>query len=701
MPVIGVPIGQNMWTPGRRRTSRAAGAHLFIAYAALSLLPVTVLGAVLVRADQDSGVSRAIHQGRAQAAVIEQTAIAPRLDGEDFDQGLLGSEVANLYRAADVAIFSGSVSGIRLRSFAGKVILHDDSGKVPTLASTDRQFRRAVGGQVQAALITASGERMIRVLQPVVPPVTGRPVGILELYLPYAPVAEVVANEQRQTYKQLGVGLLALYVVLAVISWSASRRLRRYAAKQAHDAAHDHLTGLANRAFFRDCAESAVKAASAGADDDGGALVLIDLNRFKEVNDTLGHHAGDDLLRCVAERLTDAVRTDDLVARLGGDEFGLILPHTTARDHVLRLLESVHDALAVDVQVAGATLSIEASFGVVFFPEHGTELSQLMIHADAAMYQAKRGINRTVIWAPGASAPTTRWHETQAELQRALDEDQVVLHYQPKVDLRSGRLHSVEALARWNHPTRGLLLPAEFVPAAEASLLIGPFTDWALRRALTDQQAWKAQGLSWGVAVNVSAHNLEQPGFADRVLALLEETGTQPQQLTIELTETALAYDSDIATRTVVALAAAGITVSVDDFGTGSTGLLQLRGLAVQEIKIDRVFVADLAADAGDRNVARAVVELAHGMGATVVGEGVEDAAAADYLTSIGCDYAQGFLYQKPVPWPELARAHRLRPDADFRTAGAFRAGGDDGPQTAPTVFASVQHHLLPSLSSR
>ena len=631
------------------RRGTKPGARLFLVYVLASLVPVAVLGAVLVHNEQNSGAARALAQGRAQAAVIVQMAIAPALNGRDLSAGITGSELARLRQATDLAIYSGSLTAMRLLSFSGDVVFADDGTTADPSLRSDPAFQAAAAGKTEVAVTSAprGDSQAIRVLQPVVPNATGRSTGVLELYLPYAPIAAVVRAEERATYLRLGGGLLILYFVLALISWSTNRRLSRYAKRQAHDATHDGLTDLPNRAGFRQFAREVIR-------DRSGALVLIDLNRFKEVNDTLGHHAGDQLLQCVAQRLTEAVRTDDHVARLGGDEFGVILPDTTDRDSVLTLLESVHQALGSDVDIEGSTLTIEASFGVVFFPEHGTDLSQLMIDADAAMYQAKRGINRTVVWQPGAKAPTTRWHEVQAELARALEYDELVLHYQPKLDLADGHVVGVEALIRWNHPSRGLLLPAEFVPAAEASTLINPLTQWALRRALADQRAWKSRGADWTVAVNISARNLEWPDFASTVLRLLDAARGRPEELTLELTETAFAYDSATAEATIDALLRAGIHVSVDDFGTGSTGLLQLRTLAVNEIKIDRVFVRELADNSGDRNLARAVVELAHGMGSQVVAEGVEDDAAAAYLADIGCDQAQGYRYQRPAPWAEL-----------------------------------------------
>jgi EAL domain-containing protein (putative c-di-GMP-specific phosphodiesterase class I) len=332
------------------------------------------------------------------------------------------------------------------------------------------------------------------------------------------------------------------------------------------------------------------------------------------------------------------------------------------------------------VVIGSSTLSIEASFGVALYPEHGTDLSMLMIYADAAMYQGKRGVERKVIWQPGTATAPTHRHELHSELQRALEGEELVLHYQPKIDLTTDRPVSVEALARWNHPQRGLLPPSEFVAATEASSLIHPFTDWVLERALRDRQAWTALGADWSVAVNISAHNLESPDFVQRVLRLLVRYGAAPSDLILELTETAFAHDNATAESAVAALGIAGVRVSLDDFGTGATGLLQLRSLAVDEIKIDRVFVHELMDNTSDRNLVRAMVDLAHTLSCRVVAEGVEDDLVGSWLRSVGCDQAQGYGYHRPSPWPELidhyyphiADAAGIRPQDALVTAAGF-----------------------------
>jgi diguanylate cyclase len=653
----------------RRRQGSRGGPRLFFVYAAASLVPVAALGAVLVRNEQHSGTARGLAQGRAQADVITQMAIAPALDRHDLQGPVSASVNQRLHQAIDLALYKGSLTGIRLRTFDGGIAYSDDAAAA-SVPNSDAAFRTAAAGGTSVAVVASpdgAPGQAIRVLEPVVPNATGQATGVLELYLPYSPIAKVVQAEEHQTYLRLAEGLGALYVVLALISWSTTRRLRQYAANQAHQARHDPLTELPNRSRFREQAAAAVEAAEQGGP--GGAIALVDLDRFKEVNDTLGHHAGDELLQCVAQRLSAAVRTDDLVARLGGDEFGLLLPGVASAEVARNLLREVQRQLSEPVEIEGAKLTVEASVGLALYPTHGTDVSLLMRHADAAMYQGKRGSERTVVWQPESTTTHTQWHVLLTELQHALSRDELVLNYQPKIDLRTGQVCGVEALVRWDHPERGFLPPSEFIPVAESSTLIHPLTEWVLRRALGHQRAWQRYGLDWPVAVNVSAHNLEAHGFVAEVLGILNAFGARPQDLLLELTETALAADNATTEASIVALREAGVQVSLDDFGTGTTGLLQLRSMPVQEIKIDAVFVRELGANSGDRTMVQAMLELAHGIGVRVVAEGVEDQSSRDWLIAAGCDAAQGYFFQRPAPWPDLAE--RFAPMPSHRPAVA------------------------------
>ena len=639
-----------MWRRRSSRTGTRSGSRLFATYAVVSLLPVGALGVLLLRGVQEDAAKQGQDQGEAQAAVIAEMAIAPALDDADLSQGITAGQRDSLAKATDLALYHGSVLRMRLRNFNGQVVFSDDgstSGGVPV---TDPAFQTASLGASTATLVNdagAPGREIIQVLQPVFARTSGEAIGVLELYLPYDKIAARLHQQMVVTYRRLGVGLGLLYLAISLISWSTTRSLRRYAARQAHEALHDGLTGLPNREAFRQ------RAAAEVGDRRDGAVVVVDLNRFKEVNDTLGHHAGDELLQVVTDRLRGSLRAEDTVARLGGDEFALILPGLDAAA-VRTLLERARAEVTREMVLDGVPLSIEASFGVALYPTHGDDVEQLLRHADAAMYQGKRGAADIVVYTGERMAHATQWLVVQAELRHALERDELVLHYQPKVRLSDGLVTGVEALVRWQHPERGLLPPAAFLPAAEQSGLIEPLTAWVLQQALADQRDWTADGRDWPVSVNVSARNLESPSFAAFVVGLLDA----PERLTLEITETAVVDDVETAQHALRDLASAGVGLSVDDFGAGYTSLGRLRGVPLTEIKIDRSFVEE---SSENRAIVRGVVALAHGLGCRVTAEGVETAEMASWVAAAGCDEAQGYFYSRPVPWPQVPTMEAVR----------------------------------------
>ncbi|MEV6493107.1 EAL domain-containing protein, partial [Actinoplanes sp. NPDC051633] len=637
------------------------------------------LGAVLTQGYRDEAADRGRDQALAQAAVIEEMAVAPALDGADLTAGLTDQQRERLQTATDLAIFRGSVVRMRVRDFAGRVAFADDGSTAGGVSVSDPSFRAAVAGHAAAAVVrddSRSNGVVIRVLQPVIIGASGQAVGILELYLPNEAIAAHLQEQVRRAYVRLGIGLAALYLVLAVISWSTTRSLRRHAARHRHEALHDALTGMPNRAAFRAHAETALEAS--GRSGSGGAIVLGDLDRFKEVNDTLGHHAGDELLRVVAQRLAGAVRTGDTVARLGGDEFGLVLPGADA-DEVVELLTGVRDAVTEDMMLDGVPLSIEASFGVALYPAHGTDVEELLQHADAAMYRGKRGTSGIVIYSGQPADHSTAWLTVQAELRHAVERDELELLYRPKVRLSDGAVTGVQALVRWQHPQRGPLPPSEFLPAAEHSGLIEPLTAWILRRALADQAAWAAAGHPWPVSVTISARNLEAPDFPRLVADLIAGTGAAPDRLTLEIMGTAVAGQA--ATDAVRTLAAHGIGVAVGDLGI-DCGFPHLRDLPMSEIKIDRTVVRGMPHDRLDQAIVRSVIELGHGIGVRVTADGVETPRVRRWLAEAGCDNAHGDLFSNPVPWPNILdhytpsdcerRAVAQRDDPDPTTGGAL-----------------------------
>jgi EAL domain-containing protein (putative c-di-GMP-specific phosphodiesterase class I) len=338
----------------------------------------------------------------------------------------------------------------------------------------------------------------------------------------------------------------------------------------------------------------------------------------------------------------------------------MVLPRGGGHEETLALLYRIREELAEEVVLDGVSLSVAASFGVCFYPQSAETVEDLLQHADAAMYRGKQGQPNQggiVIYEAAMAHHPTHALLIQRELRGALDRDELVLHYQPKVTLSSGRVTCLEALVRWQHPARGLLLPSEFLSAAESCEVIEPLTSWVLRRALSDYLAWTAAGHDWMVAVNVSARNLRSPEFAGSVAQILLEANVPPRRLHLEVSETALAFDVELARTAIGPLIEQGISVALDHFGMDRTDLAQLLNAGVSEIKMDRTFLADLPGNERDRATVRSVITLGHALGCRVTAQGVESREVAEVLEDAGCDEAQGYLWLHPGPWSGVARA--------------------------------------------
>jgi diguanylate cyclase (GGDEF)-like protein/PAS domain S-box-containing protein len=426
---------------------------------------------------------------------------------------------------------------------------------------------------------------------------------------------------------------------------------RRAEAALAHQAMHDALTGLPNRVLFLDRLQQAISAAR--RDGTSLSLLLMDLDRFKEVNDTLGHHAGDLLLQQVGTRLHSAVRQVDTIARLGGDEFAVIL-HGTGANGVSTIVESLLQRLQAPFMVEGQPVAIGASIGVALWPEHGDEPDALLRRADVAMYVAKRTGEGFAIYTADQDRNSPDRLSMIGELRRAIDEGELVLHYQPKIELKTGQLAGVEALVRWAHPLRGSIGPDQFIPIAEQAGLIDPLTRWVLRAALAQAAAWQRIGLVVPVAVNLSMRSLTDELLPDKIAELLLAARTTSSLLVLEITESTLMVDLPRTLGILQRLRAMGIRIAIDDFGTGHSSLAYLKRLPVDEVKIDRSFVRDIATDATDRIIVRSTVDLAHSLGLRVVAEGVEDARTKELLAELGCDEVQGFHLSRPLRGHDL-----------------------------------------------
>jgi diguanylate cyclase len=423
---------------------------------------------------------------------------------------------------------------------------------------------------------------------------------------------------------------------------SANKQLR-------HLATHDALTSLPNRMLLDDRLSQCIEQAKRVRE--GFAVCVLDLDRFKHVNDSLGHRAGDELLKQVARRLQSVVRGADTVARIGGDEFVMILGQARSPEDAARVGSKIIEEMRVPVQIAELEVHIAASIGVAFYPGDGTTIETLYAHADAAMYCAKqRGGSAIECYSPTMNLATENRVKYEADLHRALILKQFELHYQPKISALTKQMHSVEALIRWRHPVHGLVAPDQFIPLAEESGLIVSIGEWVLREACRQVRAWQDLGLpAIRVAVNVSALQFRRLDLVETVRRALSDAGVDARHLEIELTETALMTHPEESVEILERLSRMGVIVSIDDFGTGYSSMTYLRRFPIDKLKIDRSFISNLMTSADDASIVRAIISLAHGLRLKVVAEGVETAEQVACLQKLGCDQFQGFYFSRPV----------------------------------------------------
>ena len=448
-------------------------------------------------------------------------------------------------------------------------------------------------------------------------------------------------------------------ILLLFLPIFAVHRGGREAIAKEHQALHDALTGLPNRELFRDRIDQAVRA---GRRNHNSAVVMImDLDHFKEINDTLGHHMGDLLLQEVATRLKLAMRDSDTVARLGGDEFGVLLPHMETPGDATAVADNILAHLREPFVLEGMRLEIDASIGLALHPLHGEDNETLQQRADIAMYSAKQSGRGHAIFEPELDRHSPRRLALAGGLRSAICDGNIQLYYQPKADLRTGRIIGAEALARWDHEEFGIVGPSEFVPIAEQTGLITPLTSFVLDAAIRQVRAWKDAGLELSVAVNLSARSFLDTQLAVEIPRLLAKWEVEAELLELEITESMLMADPARAEATLARLSQIGLTLSVDDFGTGYSSLANLKRLPVDTIKIDKSFVMDMALDASDAAIVRSTIDLAHNLGLTVVAEGVESEDAWRHLEALGCDFAQGYYLARPLPAEAATRMIRER----------------------------------------
>jgi diguanylate cyclase (GGDEF)-like protein len=458
-------------------------------------------------------------------------------------------------------------------------------------------------------------------------------------------------------------------------------RSGREAIHNEYHALHDSLTGLPNRTLFRE----RVHQTTLEGERDGStaAIMIMDLDRFKEINDTLGHHNGDRLLKQIGPRLRDPLRRSDTVARLGGDEFAVLIPSVESSATASSLADEIRRAFRAPFVLEDISLDVEPSIGIAFFPQHGLDVDTLLQRADVAMYVAKERRSGFEIYAADQDPYSAERLALVGELRRAIDEEELVVHYQPKADLRTGRIVGAEALVRWQHPDHGLMPPDAFIPIAEHTGLIRPLTLHILNEALRQYSSWRESGFEINVAVNLSVRSLLDHQLTEDVGRLLRKWNVLPQGLELEITESVLMTDMSRSLASLNALRDMGVTLAVDDFGTGHSSLAYLKRLPVHELKIDKSFVMNMMGSDNDAVIVRSTIDLGRNLGLSVVAEGVESLRVWKRLLELGCSVAQGYFISRPVPGSEITRWLK-------NNAGRIPVGLAPGDQEVPAPARSA-----------
>ena len=629
-----------------RRLSWPVVSRALVSTRGLLVLGVlaAVLGAVAMSGLQRQIAQRAGHGAQVSAQLITSLTVRRNLSVDETGAAYV-SPSARVDMDADVVELGlrHEISGLEVWAADGRLLYADAEHPSDESSMPAEELTRSLRG---APFIIYNedegrGHETVDVFLPVDVQGDGKIDAIVEALLPRDPINDTINRSTYQLYTGTAI------VALLGAAWLV--RLRRRHLSTEHAARHDPLTGLGNRSLLTHRAAEIL-----GRPDDGWtALLLIDLDGFKDVNDVLGHQVGDELLIAVGRALRRSCRAADVLVRLGGDEFALIIAGLPTAGAAVEKAEQLLGTLREPVTIGGLSMEADASIGIALAPEHGSDLGVLLRCADVAMYQAKRDGTDVAVYDPQTNPREAQQLTLLGELRRGIGNGELQLHYQPKCSA-AGQVSEVEALIRWNHPQRGQLPPAAFLPLVERTSLIKQLTRWVLREAARQCALWRANGLELRVAVNVSPRNLIDDDLPTMVLDAASAAGIPASLLLIEITETAAMTDPQRVQAIVEQLRGMGVAVAIDDFGAGFTSLSYLKTLSAQSLKIDRRFITDLVHDPADEAVVRNVIHLAHDLGLSTVAEGVETPQAWAKLRELGCDEIQGYVLARPLPAEQI-----------------------------------------------
>lgn len=628
--------------------------------AILSVLPMVVLGFVLARVLQDQIVTRTLADETRSAHLIARIGIQPRLTPADMQHGLSAAGVAALDRQLRSPAVHRELARIKIWNAADRVIYSDDHTLIGRTLPPSDDLERALRGRAGEAVLvnpTRSSEtaeevglgELIEVYVPLRFRTSGAPAGAFEMYLSYRPVAGAISRDKNMIALLIGIGLALLWLVLYRIAARASRRLVAQAEENDRLARLDQLTALPNRRLFGERLARRLRSLDPGA----GSVLVADVVGFKQVNSTLGPDAGDEVLREIAARLRALPGEGTLVARLGSDEFAAFVEHRPGGWE--EAVASAQAAVEQPLEAAGVVLNLELRIGVAVAEDPSVGPAETLARAEAALTRAPGNARRIERYSPELDSFDPDRLVLLGEIPAAIERGEFVLHYQPKLDLRTRRITSVEGLIRWEHPERGLLAPAAFMPLVEPTALVGDLTMHVIELGALQLSRWNEEGIELGMSLNLSARNLLDERLPARFQAALDEQRLSPGRFTLEVTESAAMTDPAKAIAVLGELRACGASVSIDDFGTGNASIDYLARLPADELKIDRSFVAEICADARSEAIVRSTIDLSRRLGLEVVAEGIETAEVLERLVELGCDVAQGYLISRPVPAAQIA----------------------------------------------
>jgi diguanylate cyclase (GGDEF)-like protein len=638
-----------------RRPQNSDPPRLVLRFAVSICIALALAAAAILLVVRHFDTVQAERAATSEARVIASSVLRGSLRASDFHRPVRASRRAELDELFQHDVLSEGVLLVKLYATNGLVTYSTDHRLIGSWETNRGHIEEALGGTVRGDVTKLSGEKTLRTYAPV--SVRGGK-GVVALFQDYGPIASAAQSTFVPVAGIFEVVLVLLFLMLVPILRRVTQRIRRQMEEIERRALYDELTDLPNRTLFGDRIEQAI--AAAGQESHSAAVMLLDVDGFREVNDALGHETGDRLLQEVAGRLGETVRSSETLARLGGDEFGILLSPGSNED-ATALAARIHGVLETPFSLSGFPLEIAVSVGIASYPEHGENVDTLLQHADVAMYIAKDGHAGTALYESEQDTSDAARLALAGELRGAIDNEELVVHFQPKAELESGLIVGVEALVRWQHPERGFIPPNEFIPIAERTGLIKPLSQYVVASALRQCGEWRTAGFDLHVAVNLTIPDLLDLELPDRIGELLAETGVRPGQLELEITETTILADPFRVRQVLNRLNEMGLRLAIDDFGTGYSSLAYLKNLPVHTIKIDRSFVMGMCEDASDATIVRSTIDLARNLGLGVVAEGIESQEVWDALRADGCSLAQGYFISRP------ASAEYLKPILEER----------------------------------